>query len=68
MSSPSDDLGSDASLIRLSLTHPETFAGIFERQNLRVLQVGICVEALADDLAMVDRVELVAFPYKRVRL
>jgi len=52
MSSPSDDLGSDASLIRLSLTHPETFAGIFERhaESLRHFLSRSAPPAVLDDL------------------
>jgi len=52
MSRPSDDLGSDASLIRLSLTHPETFTGIFERhaESLRHFLSRSAPHAVLDDL------------------
>ena len=52
MSGPSDDLSSDASLIRLSLTHPECFTGIFERhaKSLRHFLSRSAPHAVLDDL------------------
>ncbi len=52
MTSPSDDLSSDASLIRLSQTHPESFTGIFERhaESLRHFLSRGAPHAVLDDL------------------
>ena len=52
MSSRSDDLGSDASLIRLSQTHPESFTGIFERhaESIRHFVSRSAPHAVLDDL------------------
>ena len=52
MSSRSDDQGSDASLIRLSQTHPESFTGIFERhaESLRHFLSRSAPHAVLDDL------------------
>lgn len=52
MSSRSDDQGFDATLIRLSQTHPESFTGIFERhaESLRHFLARSAPHAALDDL------------------